>query len=60
MQLHVQAEGGRNGRAEKEENEVETKTEMGREAEGQLHEIQTRDEDTDVVARKVRDIFRNK
>ena len=60
MQLHVQAEGGRNGSAEKEENEVETKTEMEREAEGQLHEIQTRDEDTDVVARKVRDIFRNK
>ena len=54
MQLHVQTEGGRNGKAGKEGNEVETKTEMEREAEGQLHGIQTRDEDTDVVAKKVR------
>ncbi|PAV57310.1 hypothetical protein WR25_13713 [Diploscapter pachys] len=56
MQLHVQAED-RNGRAEKEGNEVETKTEMEREAEGQLHGIQTRDEDTDVVAKKLNAIL---
>ncbi|PAV77077.1 hypothetical protein WR25_18429 isoform K [Diploscapter pachys] len=47
MQLHVQVED-RSARAEKERDETEMEG-------GKLHGIQTRDEDTDVVAKKVRE-----